>query len=563
MYAGNSISMAGLKNQTGAASSIMSIVQFSVPTSNGELQIDIPDSKALFILGRNGTGKSALVHYIRGRCQSIVGDNLIYLPGSRPSYFEGDSLSMTANARHQFVANSVVWDASPDIRTRPTSGTSRNERAIFDLQAAEVQYRVDAANQIEAEGAESAAIVRLQSRSSPLDRVNRILLQANLPVQVVIGNGELRAQRDGNIYSISKMSDGERTVLILIADIISAKSSSLFLIDEPELHLHRAIILPLLSALLAERPDCTMIISTHELSLANEHPECPIILVRGCLWSGTAPSQWTLDLLPSSVTIPEDLRTDILGSRQTILFIEGTSASRDQPLYATLFPKISLRHRSSCTDVRRAVVGLRQVESFHHAHAFGLVDNDSMDHAFQQKLLSEGVYALPIFSVESLYYAPQVISAVAVRQGETFGVDPVALIVAAKTKALLTLRQPGKIEHLAARVAERQMRDRLLAAIPSRADMVDSGSATLDVSVQSPYPDVLNRIRALLQAGDIDGIVAGFPVRESGILGDIAQSLRFIGDADYEKAALAAIAVDSNLSAQIKAMLGDLAMHLQ
>jgi ABC-type cobalamin/Fe3+-siderophores transport system ATPase subunit len=542
----------------------MKNVNFEIPTPGGKILIEVSNHKALFILGRNGTGKSALVHYVHSQCRRLaVTGNVIYLPGSRPSYFDGNSLTMTANSRYEFERNSPSWDASPQIRVRPISGTARNERAIYDLQAEEVQYRVKAANEIEVEGAGSPAIARLQSKSSPLDRVNRLLQQANLPIQTVIDSGELKAVRDGNIYSISMMSDGERTALILIADVIAAKPASIFLVDEPELHLHRAIVVPLLSALLAERPDCTMIISTHELALANKHPESPIVLVRGCKWTGEAPSQWEVDLLPNSESIPDDLRIDILGSRQTILFIEGASSSRDQPLYATLFPKISLRHRSSCTDVRRAVVGLRQIEAFHHARAFGLVDNDGMDAAFQDKLLNEGIYALPVFAVESLYYSPEVIAAVATRQGETLKTDSNTLIVAAKDKALSTLRQNGKIEHLAARIAERQMRDKLLQAMPDRAEMVASGDAPMNISLQSPYPATLARIRALLHAGDLDAIVAGFPVRESGILGDIAQSLRFIGELDYEKAALAAISVDPTLAARIKAKLGDLAGQLQ
>ncbi|MGX5710515.1 AAA family ATPase [Brucella lupini] len=542
----------------------MNNVSFEIPTPGGKIPVEVSNHKALFILGRNGTGKSALVHYVHGQCRRLAATgSVIYLPGSRPSYFDGDSLTMTANSRSEFEANSRSWDSSPLIRVRPIAGTSKNERAIYDLQAAEVQYRVQAANEIEVEGAASPAIARLQSKSSPLDRVNRLLQQANLPIQTVIASGELKAVRDGNVYSISKMSDGERTALILIADVIAAKPASIFLVDEPELHLHRAIVVPLLSALLAERPDCTMIISTHELALANNHPESPIILVRGCTWNGDTPSTWAIDVLPNSESIPDDLRIDLLGSRQTILFIEGTSSSRDQPLYATLFPNVSLRHRSSCTDVRRAVVGLRQIEAFHHARAFGLVDNDGMDAAFQDKLLNEGVYALPVFAVESLYYSPEVITAVAARQGETLKTDPNTLIVAAKEKSLSTLRQNGKIEHLAARVAERQMRDKLLQAIPDRAEMVASGDAPMNVSLLSPYPATLARIQVLLQADDLDAIVAGFPVRESGILGDIAQSLRFIGELDYEKAALAAISVDPTLAASIKAKLGDLAGQLQ
>lgn len=153
--------------------------------------------------------------------------------------------------------------------------------------------------------------------------------------------------------------------------------------------------------------------------------------------------------------------------------------------------------------------------------------------------------------------------AVAARQGETLKSDPNILIASAKEKALSTLRQNGKVEHLAARVAERQMRDKLLGVMPDRAKMVAAGDTEMSISLSSPYPTTLTRIQNLLQEGNLDAIVAGFPVRESGILGDIAQSLRFIGEADYEKAALAVISTDPSLAASIKAKLGPLAGQLQ
>ncbi len=541
----------------------MSEISFSVPSPNGDIEIKIPPCESLFILGRNGTGKSALVHYIQNQCRNFYSDRIVYIPGSRTCYFEGESLNMTQNSRATFEKNKLVYDASPNIRIRPISGTNRTEQAIFDLQAKEVQYRIQASNEIEKDGSDSPAIARLQSKSSPLNSVNRLLQQSNLPIQTVMQDGELKAVRDGNVYSISKMSDGERTALIIISEIISAKPTSIFLIDEPELHLHRAIILPLLSSIIAERPDCNMIISTHELALANDHPKSPIILVRGCVWNGESPSAWTVDCISNSESIPENLRIDLLGSRQTILFTEGTSTSRDQPLYAILFPKVSLRYRSSCTDVRRAVVGLRETETFHHARAFGLVDNDGMTELFRNKLLSEGVHALPVFAVESLYYAPEVISLVAERQGKTLDENPASLICAAREKALSTLRQPGKIEHLAARIAERQMRDKLLEKMPSRDAMKMCGDANLTISFPSPYPAAIARIQALLQANDLDAIVAGFPVRESGILGDIAQGLRFIGDADYEKAVRTTISATPSLAERLKAKLGGLATELE
>lgn len=60
----------------------MSVVRFAIPTPEGEAQIEVLDRRALFILGRNGTGKSALVNYIHSQCRSLAAGSVIYLPGS-------------------------------------------------------------------------------------------------------------------------------------------------------------------------------------------------------------------------------------------------------------------------------------------------------------------------------------------------------------------------------------------------------------------------------------------------------------------------------------------------
>ena len=48
---------------------------------------------------------------------------------------------------------------------------------------------------------------------------------------------------------MAQMSDGERAAAIIAATVLVADPGTLFLIDEPERHLHRSIIEPFLSAL--------------------------------------------------------------------------------------------------------------------------------------------------------------------------------------------------------------------------------------------------------------------------------------------------------------------------
>jgi hypothetical protein len=357
------------------------------------------------------------------------------------------------------------------------------------------------------------------------------------------------------------MSDGERTALVIAAEIISAPPSSVFLIDEPELHLHRSIVVPLLAALMRERDDCAFVISTHELELPTETRDGVVALVRGCGWQGDQVIWWDVDVLPLNEEIPDDLRVDILGSRRKILFVEGIGTSLDQPFYALLFPNVSIRPRQTAREVRAAVVALRALQALHHTRAFGLVDNDSLSPEQVQSLESEGIYALPIATIESLYYSPESLRSVARQQALTLGGDADSLVEAAMVAALGVLAGGNSNEHLASRVAELKLRASVLGGMPDRETLI-SGSPQVSISVSSPYPADLRRINSLIAAGDVDSIVARYPVRESGILTALAGGLRFRSRDDYERAVLARLATDPTLRMEIIAKLGALAAEL-
>ena len=533
------------------------LTTLEMPSTTGTLCISVKAEKPIFILGRNGTGKSALVH----RLSVILGNRVIYMPGSRPSYFDSESLSLNPSTRKNLESNLKGWDNSPDTRWRSISGTQRNEKAIHDLQSGETQFKIDAANEIKLHGSSSAAISRLQSDASPLDRVNSLLAQANLSVQLTIKGGELRAQQNGATYSYARMSDGERSALIFAAEVVAAPSQAIFLIDEPELHLHPAIVVPLLTSFIHERPDCGFIICTHELELPIA---CPgeILLVRKGNWAGDQVSSWDLDLIENSDEIPEEIRRDLIGARRKILFIEGSDDSMDKPLYSLLFPKVSLRTKESCKEVMKAVGGLRSTQSLHRSEAYGLIDHDGMSEARKSDLEAEGIYPLPIFAVESLYYSDEVLTAVAVRQVNNLGGSVDNLLDEAKRAAFVAL-DAERIKNLASRIAERKMRDQLMHEIPSREKIMSGEALNIEISFPSPYAKEVDLLTNLVHVKDLSGIVSRYPVRESGVLNNIAKGLRFTGRVDYERAVLQAVKTDSNLRNMIKSRLGNLAIHLE
>src|SRR5690606_26499157 len=124
-------------------------------------------------------------------------------------------------------------------------------------------------------------------------------------------------------YSISELSDGERNALLIAASVLTARTGTIIIIDEPERHLHRSIISPLLTLLFAQRPDCAFVVSTHDDMLPLDNPAARTLVVRGCTYEGQRVTAWDADLVAADAELDDSLKRDILGSRRKLLFVEG------------------------------------------------------------------------------------------------------------------------------------------------------------------------------------------------------------------------------------------------
>lgn len=524
-----------------------------IPTVGEPVPLQIGSNKPIFVLGRNGVGKSALVQWMYANIPQPVR----YTPGTRISHFANDIINMTPAQIAQGGRNIIDGDRQPIARYRPQGSAQRNEIAVYELQTAEMKYKLDAVEEIKIEGKEAAAIQRLQGNTSPLDRLNALMEQGGIEVRFIIETGELIAKRRDAVFSLAKMSDGERSALVMACEILVAKPSTVFIIDEPELHLHPAIAVPLLRGLMAERPDCFFIVSTHELDIAVHSESALVVLVRGCEWVGDRVQSWDLDILEDADAVPESLRIDLYGARRKLLFVEGVSTSLDQPLYSLLFPEVSVRARETCTEVIRAVLGLRGCEEMHHASAYGMVDGDGMDAGQATKYEAQHVYSVPFYSVESIYYCREMIEALADRQAETLGADRDALIAEAYGNALGAITAENR-SHLACRLSERVLRDAVLGNLPTERALVDAGDQDITIVVKSPYQTEIHRIEEFIAEGNLNAIIARYPVRESPILNEVAKALRFSRREDYEKAVLSRLTAEPELRQTLADMLGGL-----
>src|SRR5690606_25229302 len=166
------------------------------------------------------------------------------------------------------------------------------------------------------------------------------------------------------------------------------------------------------------------------------NPGAQTLLVRTCKYEGSRPIAWRADLLAPNAPIDDALKRDILGARHKIIIVEGTGSSLDAPLYSLLFPQVSIIPKSSCRDVEHAVRGLREAEGMHWVSAWGIVDNDQRPAEEVARLREHRVFALSHFSVESLYFHPQVLKVVAQRKAAMTGGNPQPLLDDAINAAL-------------------------------------------------------------------------------------------------------------------------------
>ena len=504
-------------------------MQFRFPNLDGE-QFDIPigPGRVVFVIGANGTGKSSLMQ----RLFTQNSNEARRISAHRQTWLQSNAMDISAATKRAAEQNMLHHDARDEARWMDHNAMQRAGVTIFELidsenvRARKITAALDAGD--------SERVRELRREEAPLTVLNELLKIANLSIDISIETDEqLFARRDGgDPYSIAELSDGERNAVLIAANVLTAKPGTLIIIDEPERHLHRAIVSPLLLSLFEKRDDCAFVISTHDVSLPLDRPEASTLLVRSCRWSNRAADGWDADLLTPETTVSDDVRFAILGSRRRILFVEGEHDSLDRHIYTILYDGLSVAPHGNCTEVERAVTGITNSHDLHWVAAFGLIDRDDREPAEIEALRARGVYALECYSVESLYYCDVVMHKIAERQAEV--AEGIADLAAAR-QAILDGVAPHR-ERLCTRLVGKQARNRMMKQLPAHQDLQINPVQRITYDASKLFDQEYAKFDALVQAADTDGLVSRYPVRETQALANVASRLGFQNREKYESA---------------------------
>lgn len=497
--------------------------------STQALQLEAGD--VVFIVGANGTGKSSLLQRLY---QQVPVGQARRITAHRQTWFTSNTLDLTPAGKRNFEQSIANTDMNAQARWQDSYAAQRASVTVFDLIDAQNVRARGIADAVDADQLEEAK--RLSAAEAPLKAINELLRLSNIPVEISVQANEqlLACKPGGQPYSVAELSDGERNGMLIAGDVLTAKPGSLLLIDEPERHLHRAIISPLLTLLFEKRRDCAFVVSTHDLDLPLDNPSARVLLVRSCVFAGSQAQSWDADLLDPGMALDSGAKRDIIGGRRRILFVEGTEESLDKPLYSLLFPMVSVVAKASCREVEQAVAGVRSTDGLHWVSAWGVVDGDGHDGAAVLAMRSRGIFAVPFYSVESVYYHPEMVRRVARRQAAVTGDDGEARAAAALAAALDKVRPEAS--RLSVRVAEKIIRRAVFASLPTSETILAGAPVDVGIDTRAVLEEAAASLGRAIDEGDWTTVVARCPVRESPALGTIAQKVGFKGRPDYEKA---------------------------
>lgn len=268
------------------------------------------------------------------------------------------------------------------------------------------------------------------NNSTRLEKIKEIWEDVILHRKIKICAGKIETSNCNgeNYYNGSEMSDGERAIFYFIGEVLCAKENSLIIIDEPENHLHKSILVRLWNAIEASRTDCVFLYITHNLEFASSRINSQIIWVKEFL----AGDNWEYDLL-DDVNTSDSLKLEIMGNRQKVLLVEGTpSKSIDRKLYSKLYRQYNILPMESCNTVIQTTKAYNRIHNLHYAEVKGIVDRDRRSDEEILRLKEKNIFVPEVAEVENLFLLTDVIKIVAEKQ-DKIEIDQIVLEVQGKT----------------------------------------------------------------------------------------------------------------------------------
>lgn len=334
-------------------------------------------NKTLIILGPNGSGKTSLANYLKN-----LEENVKVIPASKPIKAIGYIPSLYDSTLTLF--NDELY--------RGTSDAELLQRLIIGL----CKEHDDIARKF--------YDTEIKDQESIYIKVKAIF---DVFFEVQLNNSafsekKMKAQKGtGDPFDFNAMSDGERVAFFYIATVLAAPCQAFIIVDEPENHLNPAIYNKIWDRLITARNDCQFIFISHTIDFIRARTNFELVKIK----SFVHPNDFEFEFLGCSL---EDIQTEhlveIIGSRKTILFCEGTKTDYDYKVYEKLFgEKFTVIATGSCLSVVNSVIACnKHAQLYSIQPAIGIIDSDLKSEESLVNLKKQSIFSLRCNEIEML-----------------------------------------------------------------------------------------------------------------------------------------------------------------
>lgn len=444
----------------------------------------LSDVESLVIIGANGSGKSRFGYAIEKanrkycRTQRIAAQRALEIPETVDPAVTESALNEwyygRKNSNDEDLRDHTRWNR------KPVTGLLNDYERLMRLVFAKTHDRNQEFTRSHLEG-----VPIEKPRESPSDIVERVWSKVFPHRKLVFNSGTVMASDKGREYNAAEMSDGERVALYLMASAFVAPSGTVLIIDEPEIHLHRAIRNTLFDYIEAERADCLFVYLTHDVDFATTRPASKKIWLKEFTGDG-----WRWEELQGAEGLPVALVAELLGSRRPVLFIEGDNGSLDYLIYSAVYPDRYVVSVGGCDRVIHFTKALNSAPQLHHLYAAGIVDRDRRDNEEVRALFQRNIYVLGVAEVENLILTPSVLREVSEQLG--FGEDKIS-----ETQALVLKRLEAEQEKQVSQRAVYYVRRQLLESFDRKAKSASQlEDAVHSLSREIKSKEIMDRARS-------------------------------------------------------------------
>lgn len=314
-------------------------------------------------------------------------------------------------------------------------------------------------------------------------------------IKICAGKIETSNKNEDDYYNGCEMSDGERAIFYFIGEVLCAKENSLIIIDEPENHLHKSILVRLWNAIECSRPDCMFLYITHNLDFASSRINSQIVWVKEFF----VEEGWKYDLL-DDINSSDSLKLEIMGNRQKVLLVEGTaSKSIDRKLYSKVYPEFNIIPMESCNAVVQTTKAYNQTNNLHYEEVKGIIDRDRRDEEEIAKLKKNNIFVPKVAEIENLFLITDVIRIVAEKQDKS-EIEQIICEVQNKTFEFLN----SKIEEQALLFVKQKSQNYIVKKINEQVSTIEEYKIKLSelISVgdlQSMYDQEIEKMNKIIE----------------------------------------------------------------